>query len=76
VGRIGKVTEAEHQAKAREFVDSILEVNRRHGVDKESGVIEYDHAVDAAVSTFKRLRNDSDDQTGDEVRDTGAAGSA
>lgn len=54
--------EKEHEAKAREFVDSILEVNRRHGVDEESGVIEYDHAVEAAASTFKVLRNDSADQ--------------
>jgi hypothetical protein len=53
------MTEAEHQEKAREFVDRILEVNRRHGVDEESAVIEYDHAVEEAVSTFKGLRNDS-----------------
>ncbi len=53
------MTEAEHQEKAREFVDRILEVNRRHGVDEKSAVIEYDHAVEEAVSTFKGLRNDS-----------------
>jgi hypothetical protein len=62
VGRIDKLTEAEHKEKARKFVDSILEVNRRYGVDKESAVIEYDHAVDEAVSTFKGLRNDSGDK--------------
>jgi hypothetical protein len=56
------MTEAEHEARAREFVDSILEVNRRHGVDEESAVIEYDHAVEAAASTFRDLRNDSADQ--------------
>jgi hypothetical protein len=56
------VTEAEHEEKAREFVDSILEVNRRHGVDEESAVIEYDHAVEQAASTFKGLRNDSADK--------------
>jgi hypothetical protein len=54
--------EQEHEAKAREFVDSILEVNRRHGVDEESAVIEYDHAVEAVASTFRDLRNDSADQ--------------
>lgn len=54
------MTEAEHKEKAREFVDRILEVNRRHGVDERSAVIEYDHAVDEAVSTFKGLRNDKD----------------
>jgi hypothetical protein len=52
------VTETEHEAKAREFVDNILEVNRRHGVDKEPAVIGYDHAVKAAVSAFKPLRDD------------------
>jgi hypothetical protein len=56
------VTEAEHEEKAREFVDRILEVNRRHGVDEQSAVIEYDHAVKQAVSTFKGLRNDSADK--------------
>ena len=56
------MTEAEHEARAREFVDSILEVNRRHGVDEESAVIEYDHAVEAAASTFRDLRNDSAEQ--------------
>lgn len=50
-------SESEHEAKARDFVDSILEVNRKHGVDQESAVIDYEVAVEAAVRTFKPLRD-------------------
>lgn len=70
------MTEAEHEAKAREFVDSILEVNRRHGVDEESAVIEYDHAVEVAANTFRELRNESADETNDETGEEETAESA
>jgi hypothetical protein len=50
------VTKADHEAKARDFVDSILQANRQHGVDKAPGVIEYDDAVKAVTETFKGLR--------------------
>ena len=55
------MTESEHEVKARDFVDSILEVNRQHGVDTASAVIEYDVAVKAAASTFRHLRDDATD---------------
>ncbi len=59
-------SESEHEAKARDFVDSILEVNRQHGVDQESAVINYDVAVEAAVRTFKPLRDSLADTSADE----------
>ena len=52
------MTESERETKARDFVDSILEVNRQHGVDPSSAEIEYDAAVRAAVATFRHLRDD------------------
>lgn len=53
------MTDSEAEVKARDFVDSILEVNRQHGVDASSAAIEYDVAVKSAVKTFEHLR-DSD----------------
>jgi hypothetical protein len=50
------VTKADHEAKARDFVDSILKTNRQHGVGEAPGVIEYDDAVKAVTETFKGLR--------------------
>ena len=70
-------SESEHEAKARDFVDSILEVNRQHGVDQESAVIDYEVAVEAAVRTFKPLRDNVADtstgerQSGEEVPPNG-----
>jgi hypothetical protein len=55
------MTEPDDHVKARDFVDSILEVNREHGVDEESAVIEYDVAVNTAVETFRALRDDATD---------------
>jgi hypothetical protein len=57
------MTESEHEVKARDFVDSILEVNRQHGVDQESAVMDYDVAVRAAVETFKSLRDSTADDS-------------
>ncbi len=50
------MTKADHEAKARDFVDSVLKANRKHGVDGAAGVIEYDDAVKAVTKTFERLR--------------------
>jgi hypothetical protein len=50
------VTKADHEAKARDFVDSILKANEKHGVGEASGVLKYDDAVKAVAKTFKRLR--------------------
>ena len=50
------MSEADHEIRAREFVDSILEINRQHGVGGSSGVIEYEAAVDSAARTFMSLR--------------------
>lgn len=50
------MTKADHEAKARDFVDSILKANKQHGVDGAPGVIKYDDAVKAVAKTFKRLR--------------------
>jgi hypothetical protein len=50
------VTKADHEAKARDFLDSILKANRQHGVGGAAGVIKYDDAVKAVTETFKRLR--------------------
>jgi hypothetical protein len=55
------MTESEHEVKARDFVDSILEVNRRHGVEGSSSEIEYDAAVKSAAEAAKRV-SDSDSQ--------------
>jgi hypothetical protein len=70
-------SESEHEAKARDFVDSVLEVNRQHGVDQEWAVIDYEAAVKAAVNTFKPLRENVADtsagerQSGEEVPPNG-----
>ena len=66
------MTEPDHQAKARDFVDRILELNRRHGVDKDSAVIEYDHAVRAAINVFRHLRREKASMT-DEAHSTKSA---
>lgn len=50
------MTKSDHKAKARDFVDNILKVNKQHGVGEAAGVIEYDDAVKAVTKTFKRLR--------------------
>jgi hypothetical protein len=50
------MTETEREAKARDFVDSILEVNRQHGVDTAPAVIGYAAAVKAAASMFRHLQ--------------------
>ena len=47
---------SEHEAMARAFVDMILKVNKRHGVDETLAVIKYEAAVKAAAKTSKRLR--------------------
>lgn len=47
---------SEHEAMARAFLDRILKVNKRHGVDETLAVIKYDAAVKAAARTSKRLR--------------------
>lgn len=60
------MTEPDEDVKARDFVDSILEVNREHGVDEESAVIEYDVAVAAAVETFRHLQANDDTSGEDE----------
>jgi hypothetical protein len=57
------VTESEHEVKARDFVDSILEINRDHGVDTAPAAIEYDVAVETAVNTFKYLRENATDSS-------------
>jgi hypothetical protein len=59
------VTESEHEGKARDFVDSILEINRQHGVDTASAEIEYDAAVESAAKTFKGLRRQAAQGLGD-----------
>lgn len=50
------MTKVDHEAKAREFVDSILKANRQHGAGGAAGVIKYGDAVKAVTETFKRLR--------------------
>lgn len=49
------MSKSEHEAKAREFLDSILKVNKQHGVSDEPA-IKYDTAVKAAAKTPKRLQ--------------------
>jgi hypothetical protein len=51
-----EVTESEEMAKAREFVDSIIKVNKQHGVSASARAIRYDTAVKAAARTHRRLR--------------------
>jgi hypothetical protein len=50
------VAKPDHEAKARDFVDSILRVNKQHGAGDALAVIKYDDAVKAVNKTFKRLR--------------------
>jgi hypothetical protein len=50
------MTESEHEARARDFVDSILRVNKQHGAGETQAAIKYDAAVKAVTKTFKRLR--------------------
>jgi hypothetical protein len=49
------MSKSEHEAKAREFLDSILKVNKQHGVSGKSA-IKYDVAVKAAAKTPRRLQ--------------------
>ncbi len=54
------MSKSEHEAKAREFLDSILKVNKQHGVSEKSATIKYDAAVRAAAKTPKRLQKKQD----------------
>jgi hypothetical protein len=54
------VTKSEHVARARDFMDTILEVNKRHGVSETPGAIKYDAAVKAAAKRSRRVRKGSD----------------
>jgi hypothetical protein len=54
------MTESEHEARARDFVDRILKVNKQHGVGESEAAIKYDAAVKAVTRTFKRLREAGD----------------
>lgn len=58
------MTRSEHEARAREFVDSILRVNKQHGVSETSGAMDYEAAVKAAARTPRRLRKSSAARTG------------
>jgi hypothetical protein len=49
------MSKSEHEARARDFVDSILKVNKQHGISETSRAIRYDAAVKAAARTPKRL---------------------
>ena len=51
-----KVTDAEREVKARGFIDSILEINREHGVDMTTALIGYDSAVASAANLFPVYR--------------------
>ena len=53
------MTKSEHVAKARDFMDSILEVNKRHGVGETPGAMKYDAAVRAAAKRSRRVRKGS-----------------
>jgi hypothetical protein len=61
------MTESERELKARDFVDSILEVNRQHGVEMSSAEIEYDVAVKEAVATFRHLPDGPPQVPGSEI---------
>ena len=50
------MSEADHEVRALEFVDNILEINRQHGVDDAAAEIGYEAAVDSAARTFMSLR--------------------
>jgi hypothetical protein len=65
MGRGAAVSEADHEVRAREFVDSILEINRHHGVDESAAEIEYEAAVDSAARTFMSLRKQAAEDSGD-----------
>jgi hypothetical protein len=58
------VTNADHEAKAREFVDTVLNANRQYGAGGAAGVIKYDEAVKAVTETFKRLRENGGTPSG------------
>jgi hypothetical protein len=59
------VSEADHEVRAREFVDNILEINRQHGVDGAAAEIEYEAAVDSVARTFMSLREQAAEDPGD-----------
>jgi hypothetical protein len=50
------VTKSEDIARAREFLDKILKLNKQHGVRGSAGAIQYEAAVKAAARTPRRLR--------------------
>lgn len=59
------MSEADHDVRAREFVDSILEINRQHGVDESTAEMEYEAAVDSAARTFMSLQKQATADPGD-----------
>jgi hypothetical protein len=59
------VSDADHEVRAREFVDSILEINRQHGVRESAAEIEYEAALDSAARTFMSLRKQAAEDPGD-----------
>jgi hypothetical protein len=65
------MTESERDRKARDFVDSILEVNRQHGVDQSSAGLGYAVAVREAAAMFRNLPDNGFAQS---CEDAGRAG--
>ena len=59
------MSEADHEIRARDFVDSILEINRQHGVGESAAELEYEAAVDSAARTFMSLRKQAAEDPGE-----------
>lgn len=64
------MSKSEHTAKARAFLDSILQINKQHGV-VEQPAIKYAAAVKAAAKTPKRLQKNR--TTPNRLQESGSA---
>jgi hypothetical protein len=51
-------TVTDHEGRARDFIDSILQVNRQYGAGEAPGVITRDDAVRALTGMFRWARED------------------
>jgi len=50
------VTPQDRKASAEQYIDRVIEVNRRHGATTEPKPAEYEKAVKSAASAFAKVR--------------------
>jgi len=55
------MTEPESRAAAKRYIDRIIEVQRRHGIDPSISKKQYDTAVDETSRAFAKLTSAASD---------------